>query len=86
MAHKNFHGLQAEDYQHPFDRKALAALEKMPGLPLLLKKIGKYGIDRLLRLKVQGSDFQVTPCNFPKLHYALVETCQILNVLPLPDL
>jgi hypothetical protein len=86
MTRRIFYNLRAEDYQHPFDRKALAALEKMPGLPLLLKKISEYGIDRLLRLQTLGGDFQVTSRNFPKLHYALVESCEILDVSPLPDL
>lgn len=85
MARKTSHGLSPETYQHPSDRKALAALEKMPGLPLLLKKINEYGIDRLLRLQTLGGEFRVTPRNFPKLHVALVEACQRLNT-PIPDL
>jgi Zn-dependent protease with chaperone function len=85
MSRKIHQGLSVESYQHPFDSQALAALEKMPGLPLLLKKINEYGIDRLLRLQTLGSDFRVTPRNFPKLHHALVESCQILDS-PLPDL
>ena len=39
-------GLKSESYEHPFDRKALASLEKMPGVSLLLKKVNEYGIDR----------------------------------------
>ncbi|QIR35776.1 M48 family metallopeptidase [Tolypothrix sp. PCC 7910] len=85
MTRKILHGLHPASYQHPFDRKALAALQKMPGLPLLLKKINEYGIDRLLRLQTLGNEFRVNPRNFPKLHNALVETCQILDE-PLPDL
>lgn len=86
MTRQILHHLRAETYQHPFDRKALTALEKTPGLSLLLKKISEYGIDRLLRLQTLGNEFQVTDRNFPKLHDALVETCQILDVSPLPEL
>lgn len=78
--------LQAEDYQHPFDRKALGTLEKTPGLSLLLKKISEYGIDRLLRLQAMGNEFQVTSRNFPKLYDAFIETCEVLNVSPMPEL
>lgn len=85
MTRKIHHGLRVQTYQHPFDRKALAALEKMPGLPLLLKKINEYGIDRLLRLRTKGGEFRVSPRNFPKLHNALVETCLVLDS-PQPDL
>jgi hypothetical protein len=79
-------GLKSESYEHPFDRKALASLEKMPGVSLLLKKVNEYGIDRLLRLQCLGSDFRVTPNNFPGLSQALEETCQILDLSPCPDL
>lgn len=86
MTRKILHHLRAEDYQHPSDRKALATLEKTPGLSLLLKKISEYGIDRLLRLQTLGNEFQVTPRNFPKLHDAFIEACQVLDVSPLPEL
>ncbi len=79
-------GLNPEAYEHPFDRKALASLKKMPGVDLLLNKINEYGIDRLLRLQSLGSQIRVTPRNFPQLHEALVETCQILDVTPLTEL
>ncbi len=86
MARKVLTGLSSEVYEHPFDRKALASLEKMPGVALLLRKINEYGIDRLLRLQCLGSELRVTPHNFPKLHQAFIETCQILDVDPLPEL
>ncbi|MBD2776882.1 M48 family metallopeptidase [Iningainema tapete] len=85
MTRKIHQGLLVQTYQHPFDRKALFALEKMPGLPLLLKKINEYGIDRLLRLQTKGGELRVSPRNFPKLHNALVETCLLLDC-PQPDL
>jgi Zn-dependent protease with chaperone function len=86
MNNKRFIGLSPEIYQHPSDRKALTSLEKMPGLSLLLKKVNEYGIDRLLRMQTLGSEFKVTPRNFPKLHNAFVETCNILCVNPSPEL
>lgn len=86
MTRKILYQLRAEDYQHPADRKALATLEKTPGLSLLMKKINEYGIDRLLRLQTLGNEFQVTARNFPKLHDALLETCEVLDVSPLPEL
>ncbi len=86
MARKVLTGLSSEVYEHPFDRKALASLEKMPCVALLLRKINEYGIDRLLRLQCLGSELRVTPRNFPKLHQAFIETCQILDVDPLPEL
>jgi Zn-dependent protease with chaperone function len=86
MVRKIFPDLRSEEYQHPFDRKALMALEKTPGLSLLLKKISEYGIDRLLRLQTQGNEFRVNAANFPKLHQAFAEACQVMDIVPVPDL
>ncbi|MEH2193830.1 MAG: M48 family metallopeptidase [Nostoc sp.] len=86
MTRKILTGLSSAAYEHPFDRKALASLQNMPGVSLLLKKINEYGIDRLLRLQSLGSEIRISPRNFPQLHEAFVETCQILDVAPLPEL
>jgi hypothetical protein len=86
MPRKIFHHLQSNEYQHPFDRKAFATLERTPGLSLVLNKLNEYGIDRLLRQQTRGNEFLVTPRNFPKLYDALAETCRVLDVYPAPDL
>ncbi|MEB3179638.1 MAG: M48 family metallopeptidase [Nostocaceae cyanobacterium] len=86
MDKKQFTNLKTEVYEHPFDRKALVSLERTPVLPLLLKKVNEYGIDRLLRLQTMGTDFNVTPRNFPELHDAFVESCKILDIAPIPEL
>lgn len=86
MTRKIFTGLNSNTYEHPFERQALGSLQKMPGISPLLKKINEYGIDRLLRLQSIGSEIRVTSRNFPKLYQALLETCEILDVSPLPEL
>ncbi|BDI17296.1 hypothetical protein ANSO36C_30980 [Nostoc cf. commune SO-36] len=58
----------------------------MPGASLLLKKVNEYGIDHLLRLQSLGSEIRISSRNFPELHQAFVETCQILDVALLPEL
>ena len=86
MTRKILTGLSSKTYEHPFDRKALASLQNMPGVSLLLKKVNEYGIDRLLRLQSLGSEIRISPRNFPQLHQTFVETCQILDVGSLPEL
>ncbi|WP_071191938.1 M48 family metallopeptidase [Trichormus sp. NMC-1] len=86
MTRKILTGLNSQTYEHPFDRQALASLQKMPGISPLLKKINEYSIDRLLRLQSLGSEIRVTNRNFPSLYAALVETCQILDLSSLPEL
>jgi Peptidase family M48 len=86
MARIQFPGLKTKVYEHPFDRKALVSLERTPVLPTLLKKVNEFGIDKLLHMQVMGGDFKVTSRNFPLLHDALMETCNILDVTPIPEL
>jgi len=86
MERKILTGLNSKAYEHPFDRQALAALQKMPGISLLLKKINEYGIDRLLRLQSLGSEIKITDRNFPQLYQSLQEACQILDISPFPEL
>jgi hypothetical protein len=85
MLRNKLTGLQSQTYEHPFDKQALAALQRMPGISPLLKKINEYGIDRLLRLQSLSSEIKITPRNFPKLHQALIETCEILDINQIPE-
>jgi len=86
VARQIFKNTAVDSYRHPFDRRALTNLEKMPGLSLLLKKINEYGIDRLLRLQTTGGELRVTAANFPRLDQALGEACTILDVTSVPEL
>ncbi|MFM6198686.1 MAG: M48 family metallopeptidase, partial [Dolichospermum sp.] len=86
MTRKILTGISSTAYEHPFDRKALASLQNMPGISPLLKKVNEYGIDRLLRLQSIASEIRVTPRNFPKLYQPLLEACQILDVTTIPEL
>jgi hypothetical protein len=86
MTKKILTGLSSTAYEHPFDKKALASLQSMPGLSPLLKKVNEYGIDRLLRLQSIASEIRVTPRNFPQLYQPLLEACQILDVTTIPEL
>ena len=86
MTKKILTGLSSTAYEHPFDKKALASLQNMPGLSPLLKKVNEYGIDRLLRLQSIASEIRVTPRNFPQLYKPLLEACQILDVTTIPEL
>jgi Zn-dependent protease with chaperone function len=86
MTRKILTGLSSQAYEHPFDRKALASLENLPGISRLLKKVNEYGIDRLLRLHSLGSEIRVTPRNFPQLYQPLLEACQTLDLTTIPEL
>lgn len=86
MERKIIEGLDSNEYEHPFDRKALEALEQTPGLEILVRKFNQFWNDKLLKIQFTGSNIKVTDKNFYEIHNALVETCKILNVTKIPQL
>ena len=78
--------LQPQYYEHPFDKKALDALEGTPGLDLAIRKFWEYGLERLLRVQYTGSNFQVTASTMPREYQVFECACEILNLPQRPDL
>lgn len=79
-------GLDHSQYEHPFDQKALKALEATPGLNLIGKFITKHMIERVYTVQYTGSNLKVTPGNYPKIYEYLHYSCQILDLQQVPDL
>ena len=78
-------GLSHEQYEHPFDQKALAALEATPGLGAAGKFFTKHTVERFQTILHTGSSIKVTNSNYPKIYEYLQYACQILDVA-VPDL
>ena len=79
-------GLSHEQYEHPFDQKALAALEKTPGLELVGKFITKHTVERIYTVQYTGSHLKVTKDNYPKIYEYLQYACKVLDVKNVPEL
>lgn len=79
-------GLSHEQYEHPFDQKALAALEATPGLGLVGKFITKHTVERIYTVQYTGSHLKVTKENYPKIYEYLRYACKILDVKNVPEL
>ncbi|MEM6770316.1 MAG: M48 family metallopeptidase, partial [Bacteroidota bacterium] len=79
-------GLRSTDYEHPFDRKALNALEGTPGFEYLMKKFWEYGIETMLTVQCTGSNLQVTKSNFPRLYETFQYACATLDLPVKPRL
>lgn len=79
-------GLDHTSYEHPFDKKALAALEATPGLTLVGKFITKHMVERVYTVQYTGSNLKVTNENYPKIYEYLQYACQILDIKNIPDL
>lgn len=79
-------GLNAYEYQHPFDRKALVMLRNTKGLSIVIKKVSEFGIEAFTRLSLAGSGLKVTDSNFPVVDELLKEACRILDIQQVPEL
>lgn len=78
-------GLDHSSYEHPFDQKALAALEATPGLTLAGNFITKQ-VERVYMVQYTGSHLKVTGNNYPDIYKYLREACKILDVKKVPEL
>ena len=79
-------GLDHTAYEHPFDQKALAALEATPGLDLVGKFITKHMVERVYTVQYTGSHLRVTKDSYPKIYEYLEYACEIVDVKKVPEL
>ncbi len=73
-------GLTAEDFQHPSDVAATAALKAVPGFDKAMAKVMEYGLERLYYLENVASNVRVTDKMFPRMYKALQWGCKILDI------
>lgn len=83
--HKKFPQLTKEQYIHPADRKALAALRAIPGIDTALKKLLAVTGESAIRVIFTASAVKVTPEQCPDLHAKLQVACATLGV-DMPEL
>jgi hypothetical protein len=86
MAGTALRGLSSRDYEHPYDRRALTALESNSALGAALGKLNQYGIDRVLRVQYAGSNVRATRRSFGEACDALAEACAVLDISRPPEL
>ncbi len=83
--HKKFASLNKDQYIHPADRKALAALRAIPGIDTALKKLLEVTGESAIRVIFTASAVKVTPKQCPDLYAKLQIACATLGVEP-PEL
>lgn len=86
MSRAALRGLMPRDYEHPYDRRALAALESNTTLGMALGKLNQYGIDRVLRVQFAGSNVRATRRSFGEACDALAEVAAVLDCARPPEL
>ncbi|MFM9903253.1 MAG: M48 family metallopeptidase [Pyrinomonadaceae bacterium] len=78
--HKKFAGLNKNEYIHPADAKALAALKAIPGVDSALKKLLAWTGESAIRVSFMASSVKVTPQQCPDLYEKLKIACDTLGV------
>lgn len=84
-ARRRFPGLDASALQHPYDRAALNALQKVPGLDIIVRKFIELLPERVAYIQNVAQTVRVTDTQCPQLRASLREACTILDV-PEPEL
>ncbi len=79
-ARKRFPGLDPIVLQHPYDRVALAALQKVPGLDIVIRKFIEFFPERVAYIQNVAQTVRVSSTQCPQLYAQLQEACLILDV------
>lgn len=77
-------GLDSKLYEHPFDKKALSALQTLPGLDTLLNAYLNWTDVKWNIIELKGSNFHVTESSCPELYKQVMSDAQILNLRDYP--
>src|SRR5258706_1102236 len=83
--HKKFAHLNKNQYVHPSDSRALAALRTIPGIDSALKKLLAVTGESVIRVIFTASAVKVTPKQCPDLYAKLQVACTTLGV-DMPEL
>ncbi len=86
MERKKLSGLDPKEYEHPFDTKALDALHGTKGLDTLVKKFYEYGVEKIFRIQITGSNLKINTNNFPEIYNLLLDARSVLNLTIIPEL
>ena len=77
---RRFPGLDPMALQHPYDRAALSALQKVPGLDILVRKFIELFPERVAYIQNVAQTVRVSSTQCPQLYILLQEACAILDV------
>src|SRR5436305_2546684 len=82
---RRFPGLNPVALQHPYDRAALGALQKIPGLDIVVRKFIELFPERVAYIQNVAQTVRVSKKQCPQLYALLQEACAILD-MPEPEL
>ncbi|MFH1808803.1 MAG: M48 family metalloprotease [Pseudomonadota bacterium] len=73
-------------YQHPLDKDALEALQKIPGIRTLLRRVIRWTLELNLRLSQAANTVQVSAQQMPEIYARFEDAAARLGITPLPEL
>ena len=79
-ARRRFPGLDPAVLQHPYDRAALGALQKVPGLDIVVRKFIELFPERVAYIQNVAQTVRATRNQCPQLYAQLHEACAVLDV------
>jgi Zn-dependent protease with chaperone function len=79
-ARRRFPGLDPVVLQHPYDRAALGALQRVPGLDIVVRKFIELLPERVAYIEHVAQMVRVSPLQCPQLYSQLQEACAILDM------
>ena len=79
-ARRLFPGLDPAVLQHPYDRAALGALQRIPGLDIVVRKFIELFPERVAYIQNVAQTVRVSKTQCPQLYAQLREACAILDV------
>jgi Zn-dependent protease with chaperone function len=82
---RRFPGLDPIAIQHPYDRAALNALQRVPGLDVAIRKFIELYPEKIAYIQNVAQMVRVSATQCPQLHTSLLEACAILDI-PEPEL
>lgn len=77
--------LSADAFVSQTDRAALQNLQKVPLLPVIIRKFNEFAVDRVWYVLNSADSVRCGPKQFPTVYGLLQEACEILHV-PEPEL
>ena len=83
---KILYGLDPQEYEHPLDREALNALQKISGIQALYQKFEGSTIEKATLLNYKGNKLKINKNNFSKIFDLYQQALKILDFAEFPDL
>src|SRR6266699_2633371 len=78
-ARRRFPGLDPVALQHPYDRAALGALQRVPGLDIVIRKFIELLPERVAYIQIVAQTVRVSKTQSPHLYGRLREASAILH-------